>query len=74
MKGENLRQFTEDDKVDLCYAISDLCNLIEHLFEKQLIPYSIAEWAYNSKCNAQNTLQSVKDKPVVDTASESNKR
>ena len=59
-----MRDFTEDDKVDLCYAIDDLCNLVEHLFEKQLIPYSMVEWAYNSKANAQNTVQSVKDKPV----------
>lgn len=59
-----MRELTEGNKVDLCYAVDDLCNLIEHLFENQLIPYSIVEWAYNSKYNAQNTLQSVKDNPV----------
>jgi hypothetical protein len=59
-----MKNFTEDDKVDLCYAVDDLCNLIDHLFEKQLIPYSIVEWAYNSKCNAQTTVQQCKDKQV----------
>jgi len=38
-----MKNFTEDDKVDLCYAVDDLCNLVECLFERQLIPYSMVE-------------------------------
>lgn len=53
----------DKDKKELCETIEELVNIINNMFEENLVPYKKYEWFYNSKTNAQVLVDSIKQKP-----------